>query len=76
MVRLEQDEWLDQLCAASLLPDWEEAPQTRFHPDPNIRALPSDEPVLHDGTTPIVSVLRAGSAGLRFLGTARMGGRP
>ena len=39
VVLLEQGDWLDQRASPSLTPDWEEALQTRFHPDPNIRAL-------------------------------------
>jgi choline dehydrogenase-like flavoprotein len=63
VVLLEQGGWLDQRASPSLTLEWEEALQTRFHPDPNIRALPSDYPVLHEGTTPIRPALFTGVGG-------------
>lgn len=62
VVLLEQGDWLDQRASPSLTPNWEEALQTRFHPDPNIRALPSDYPVVHDDT-PIAPALYTGVGG-------------
>ncbi|MFT8244843.1 GMC family oxidoreductase [Roseomonas sp. BN140053] len=47
---LEQGEVVDQRPAPSLEMDWERALQSRFHPDPNIRRLPSDYPVAVLGT--------------------------
>lgn len=54
VVLLEQGEWLDERASPSL---------TRFHPDQNIRALPSDYPVLHEGTTPIRPAVYTGVGG-------------
>jgi len=50
VVVLEAGEWIDQRAAPSLALDWERALQTRFNPDPNIRALRSDYPVNTAGT--------------------------
>ncbi len=49
-VCLEQGGWLDQRQAPSLGSQWERALQTRFHPNPNIRRLPSDYPVVEEGS--------------------------
>lgn len=50
VVVLEQGGVVDQTAAPSLDMDWERALQTRFHPDPNVRRLPSDYPVAVVGT--------------------------
>lgn len=62
VVCLEQGGWLDQRAAPSLGPHWEAALQTAFHPNPNIRRLPSDYPVAEDDT-PIRPALYTGVGG-------------
>ena len=50
VVCLERGGWLDQGRSPSLGHDWERALQTRFHPNPNIRRAPDDDPVIADDT--------------------------
>jgi choline dehydrogenase-like flavoprotein len=62
VVCLEQGDWLDQRAAPSLGAGWERALQTTFHPNPNIRRLPSDYPVV-ETDTPIRPALYTGVGG-------------
>jgi choline dehydrogenase-like flavoprotein len=50
VVCLEQGGWLDQREAPSNGARWEEALQTTFHINPNVRRLASDYPVVEDET--------------------------
>ena len=45
VVCLEQGDWVDPQSMAANGPDWEIRRLTDFHPDPNVRQLPSDYPI-------------------------------
>ena len=52
MCCLEQGDWVDHAAAPTLGEDWEARRQRDRHPNPNVRALPSDYPV-NDADTPL-----------------------
>jgi choline dehydrogenase-like flavoprotein len=52
VVCLEQGGWIDHADAATTRQDWETRRYREWHPNPNVRRLPSDYPV-NDSDTPI-----------------------